>query len=226
MNEPVLKDEELMLLKKRAKTLGIKHHPSIGLAKLKVKVNSALAKDTAPRNDTEPVLNTPVEPAHEAIVSTVANDMPKRPQMAAKVAPMPPINRPAKTARQLKNEQQQRQRKEAMKLIRIHVTCMNPNKKNWEGEMFTVSNSVIGTVKKFVPFNNPEGWHVPMIIYKAMIEKNCQIFQSVKGKNGRNTKRAKMIKELSIEIMDPLTKTELNELAIRQARAGSIDTEE
>jgi len=196
---------ELDLLKKRAKMMGISHHPSIGADTLRNKLDTALAFNT--EADTQ-------ELEEEAIVE------PQTPAPATKATM--PIKRKAKTAKQLKNERHQRLRKESARMIRIHVTCMNPNKKGWEGEMYTVSNSVVGTFKKFVPFNNPEGWHVPMIIYKMMKERECQIFQTVKGEKGRKVKRGKIIKELAIEIMDPLTRTEMSELAIRQARANTV----
>lgn len=110
---------------------------------------------------------------------------------------------------------QQRLRNEARKLVRVVVTCMNPFKREWEGEVFTVSNSVVGTHKKFVPFNNEEGWHVPQIILNMMEERQCQVF-TTKGK----TKSGKLIKEFAIRYLDPLTVDELKDLAQRQAMAA------
>ena len=41
---------------------------------------------------------------------------------------------------------------------------MNPTKKEWEGEIITVSNALVAvTVKKYIPFAAEDGWHVPQI---------------------------------------------------------------
>ena len=127
------------------------------------------------------------------------------------------------SAEESENAARYRLRQEALELIRVRVACMNPNKKEWEGEMFTVGNSLIGTQKKFVPFNNDEGWHIPRIIYNMMLERECQIFVSVKDSRGNTTRKGKLIKEFAIEVLPPLTAEELEELARRQAMAKSID---
>ena len=111
---------------------------------------------------------------------------------------------------------------EATKLVRIRVTCMNPAKKEWEGEIITVGNAGVGTYKKYIPFNADEGWHVPNIIYQALQERQCQVFVSSKTKNGVTIRQGKLIKEFAIEVLPPLTEEELKDLAQRQAMAKSI----
>jgi len=121
-----------------------------------------------------------------------------------------------------KLEMQARLRKEASKLIRVRITCMNQNKKDWEGEMFTVSNSLVGTLKKYVPFDNAEGWHVPQMMLNMIKERKFQSF-STKKVNGVKIREGKIVPEFSVEIMEPLNKEELGKLADRQAQANSID---
>ena len=116
-----------------------------------------------------------------------------------------------------------RRRKEANELIRIRVTCMNPNKREWDGEIFTTGNSTLGTLKKYVPFNADEGWHVPRAIYNQIIERQCQIFVTKKDSRGNTTKEGKLIKEFAVEVLPNLTVEELEELARKQAMARSID---
>ena len=111
---------------------------------------------------------------------------------------------------------------EASKLIRIRVVCMNPAKKDWEGDIFTVGNSIVGTFKKFVPFNNDEGWHVPNIIYQHLIQRECQVFVNVRDERGNTHRKGKLIKEFAIEVLPPLTEEELAELARRQAMAAGV----
>lgn len=121
------------------------------------------------------------------------------------------------------NQKRNRLKKEALALVRIRLTCMNPAKAEWEGEIFTIGNALIGSVKKFVPFNADDGWHVPAIILKQLQERQCQVFVSAKDARGNNVRRGKLIKEFAIEILPPLTKTELDELARRQAMSKAID---
>jgi len=115
-----------------------------------------------------------------------------------------------------------RLRKEATRLIRVRVTCMNPGKKDWGGEIFTASNSVIGTIKKYVPFDNDEGWHIPVIIYNMIKERKCQLFRKVKDSKGSNITSTKLISEFAVEKMDNLTSKQLEDLAQRQTISGSV----
>jgi len=121
-----------------------------------------------------------------------------------------------------RKERDARLRREATKLVRIRVTCMNPNKKEHEGEVFTVSNSVVGTIKKYVPYNNDAGWHVPQMILQMMKERQCQIFYTVKNERGQKVRKGKLIKEFAIEILDPLTSKEITDLAKEQAMSHNI----
>ena len=133
-------------------------------------------------------------------------------------------NEDTKDSKPTETEAQKRLRlmQEATKLVRIRVTCMNPAKKEWEGEIITVGNAGVGTYKKYIPFNADEGWHVPNIIYQALQERQCQVFVSSKTKNGVTIRQGKLIKEFAIEVLPPLTEEELKDLAQRQAMAKSI----
>ena len=120
-------------------------------------------------------------------------------------------------------EKRKRLKAGALKLIRIRLTCLNPAKKEWEGEIITVGNSLIGSVKKFVPFNADDGWHVPHVIYEQLKERQCQVFYTATDARGNKVRKGKLIKEFAIEVLPPLTKEELEELARRQAMAKAID---
>jgi hypothetical protein len=119
-------------------------------------------------------------------------------------------------------QRRQRMKKEAHRLVRVRVTCMNPAKKEWDGELFTVGNNLVGSISKFVPFNADEGWHVPHILLEMLQARQCQVFATTKTVNGISIRQGKLIKEFAIEILDPLTPEELHDLAQRQAMAGSI----
>ena len=129
---------------------------------------------------------------------------------------------PTKVVKEEETEAQlnNRKRLEATELIRIRVTCMNPQKKDWDGEIFTTGNAIVGTIKKYVPFNADEGWHVPRMIYQQMLERQCQVFYTVTNRNGVKTRAGKLIREFNIEVLPPLTVEELKEIAQRQAMAA------
>lgn len=195
--------DELESLKKRAELLGIAYHPNIGLDKLRNKVNNKLNANTPqPREEPAPISTAPKSTV-TSITPTAAN------KERANKETIPQRNA--------------RLNREAAKLIRVRVTCMNPNKKDWEGEFITVSNSVVGTHKKYVPFNIQEGWHVPNIIYQALRERKCQIFVTEQGPQGHKQRKGKLINEFAIDVLTPLTPAQLKELAQQQAMAGSID---
>ena len=108
---------------------------------------------------------------------------------------------------------------EGLKLVRVRITCMNPAKKEWEGEIFTVSNNAVGTVKRYVPYNNEDGWHVEQILLNQLRERQCQIFVTDKDSRGNKIRKGKLIREFAIEVLEPLTEEERHELAQRQAMA-------
>lgn len=114
-------------------------------------------------------------------------------------------------------------REKAMKLIRVNVSCKNPNKKEWQGEIITGGNAIIGTVKKFVLFN--EAYHVPQIIYNTMKERKFQRFYK-KRVNDKEVTKSKLVPEFDITLLDPLSEEELRDLAQRQAMSGSTKEED
>lgn len=185
-NDEVLVQDELTTLKARAQMLGLSFHPSIGLEKLREKVNAATTGAV------------PEEPVAKAVPQVVVPETPAQIRVRLK--------------------------QDAMRLVRIRVTCMNPAKSEWDGEIMTTGNAVVGSVKKFIPFTGAEdGWHVPYIMYEQLRDRQCQVFSTVTDSRGNKVRRGKMIREFAIEVMPQLTPAELAELAQRQAIAKSID---
>ncbi len=133
-----------------------------------------------------------------------------------------PIVKVVKAVEETVNQKRVRQKQEALALVRIRVTCMNPAKKEWDGEILTVGNATVGSVSKYIPFNADEGWHVPNIIYQVMKDRMCQTFYAAKDARGNNIRKGKLIKEFAIEVLDPLTEAEIKDLAQRQAIAKTV----
>lgn len=122
-----------------------------------------------------------------------------------------------------KAEERKKAKLSAEKLVRIRITCMNPAKKEFPGEIFTVSNKLVGTQKKFIPFTgHEEGYHVPQMILNVLKERKFQQFTNVKLPNGDISRKGKLVKEFAIEILPPLTQAELKDLAKAQAAAGGV----
>ena len=122
-----------------------------------------------------------------------------------------------KTKGQIKAEQI----KEAKRLIRFRVTCMDPSRKGWKGDYFTVMNSTFGTIKRYVPFNLI--WHAEKAILKQIKRKKRQEFYEVPGKFGTKRKLSRMVPMYAIEELPQLTTEELKELATQQALNRSIE---
>ena len=130
---------------------------------------------------------------------------------------------PKKAAVETAGQRRNRLRKEAGALVRVRVTCMNPNKREWQGEIFTVSNAVVGTFRNYVPFNIEDGWHIPEIIFQQVKARKCQVFKTVNGPRGEKIRKGTLIPEFSVDVLTPLTDKELSDLAKRQAMAGGIE---
>jgi hypothetical protein len=109
-------------------------------------------------------------------------------------------------------------RNQASKLVRVRIACMNPNKKEWEGEIFTVQNDYF-TFKKFVPFN--VDWHIPQMMLNMIKERKHQIFRDRKDQFGRTITTGHLVPEFTIEELPPLTQEELKDLAIMQAKRAN-----
>jgi hypothetical protein len=180
--------DELTALKARADMMGVSYHPSIGLEKLREKVNAAVAGE---KDEPE----TP-EPSAAAVINT---------------------------AKETEGQKTKRLKDDAARLVRIRLTCMNPAKSEWPGEIISVGNARVGSFSKFVPFNADEGWHVPNIIYKALVDRQCQVFVTTADARGNKTRKGKLIREFAIEILPELTGEELHDLAQRQAMSGAIE---
>lgn len=114
-------------------------------------------------------------------------------------------------------------RNEQTKLVRVIVYNNNINRKEAEGDFFTIRNGVVGTVTKYVPYGNEEGWHVPKALLDVIREKKYQIHVKDKSVQGVDTLRGRSVPEFTIKELPPLTEKELKDLATRQAMAGNID---
>jgi len=113
--------------------------------------------------------------------------------------------------------------KRAMKLTRVVVVPNDSTMANYPGLIFTVGASGINNgqmIKKFVPFNNEEGWHVPQIILDQIQNAQMQKFKTVTRANGEKVLEPYNAKKFNVQILPPLNKEELETLAAANKAAG------
>lgn len=113
-----------------------------------------------------------------------------------------------------------------MRLVRCRIYNMDPLKKDKPGDIFTVANRYLGTVRKFIPYGEQTdgGYHIPYCLYKLLKSRK---FVQIKVKKdpdnpGREIVTTREVREFNIEVLDPLTKEELKDLAQAQLAAGTV----
>ena len=117
-------------------------------------------------------------------------------------------------------------RLEQMRLVRVRITCLDPKKKDLPGEILTVANEYLGTVRKFIPFGEvtDDGYHIPYCLYKML---DARKFLNIRTFKDRRTGIVRVesgyVKEFALEVLDPLTPAELAKLATAQKAAGSVE---
>lgn len=115
---------------------------------------------------------------------------------------------------------------EQMKLVRIRVTNLDPKKKDLPGEVITVANEHLGTVRKFVPFGEvtDDGYHVPYCIYRFMENRKFLNIRIVKDRRtGQERVESNWVKEFALEVLPQLTPQQIANLKTAQIAAGSVD---
>ena len=117
----------------------------------------------------------------------------------------------------------QTKEKLAMKLVRVVVTPNDPNMANYPGLIFSVGASGLNNgrmIKKFVPFNNEEGWHVPVILLNQIENGQMQKFRTVTRANGEKVLEPYLTKKFNVRILDPLTGEEVEKVLAASKAAG------
>ena len=188
--------DELTLLKERAKVMGIPFSNNISLETLRKRVADKMeGKDEAPE------------------VNALTGD----PEIAQALVTKPLDPKANAVAlRKLMHATQMRQ-------VRVRVTNMDPKKKDLPGEIWTVANEYLGTVRKFVPYGEQtdDGFHIPYCLYRLLDSKRFLHIRDVKDRTTGIVRQDKVwAKEFSLDVLPMLTQGELDRLAAAQAAAG------
>ena len=114
---------------------------------------------------------------------------------------------------------------EALKLVRVRISCMNPQLAKLGSVIITTGNEYTGTVRKVVFFGEKteNGYHIPQIILNVLQRRKFQQIVEERGHQGHMVPRARWMKEFNIEILPSLTQKELNALKDRQLATNAID---
>ena len=157
------------------------------------------------------------------LASTLADVRTKEYKEDTKTSDLTDPSEAAKAAKAKHLAAMQTTEKRAMKLIRIVVTPNDPNMANYPGLIFSVGASGLNNgqmVKKFVPFNNEEGWHVPVILVNQIESGKMQKFKTVTRANGEKVLEPYLTKKFNVRILDPLTREEVKKVVAASKAAG------
>lgn len=201
------KVDELTMLKDRARLMGITHSNNIGVEALRDKIAAKLSEtsdegdDEEEEEDTQPTSNVTGEDPQKA--SLVLNPNPNK-----------------------KLTLREYQLQEQLKLVRVRITCLDPKKKDLHGEILTVANEFIGTVRKFVPYGEytDNGYHIPYCLFEHLREREFLNVRTRKGKHGTTVVERGYVREFAIEVLPPLTQEDLAKLSASQMAAGGLDS--
>lgn len=116
--------------------------------------------------------------------------------------------------------------KEATKLHRVIVNCLHPDKRDLKVEVIAVGNTKYGFVNRAIYLGTP--WHVEDILYKYLKEKKYyKIEVNTKTVNGAKIRERKAVptNEYDVQDLPPLTKEEIEQLALDQSASGRLKDE-
>jgi hypothetical protein len=195
-----MQDLKLLHVRQEADALGIKWHHKHKIETIQKKIDDFHegVGDEVPEEVPSPLVEQPVRSKDQERF------------LAKPVVPM--------TEKQYLAEKRREDRRKVSSLIHCKITCLNPDKRNWNGEFISVGSAKLGTWKKYVPFDG-RPYHLPKIIYDMLKEKKCTLMQNGVDSRGRKAKIPTQINEFNIEVLPPLSKEELDELRVHQARA-------
>ena len=174
---------------------GVTLHPATGVPKLKQLLKEVL--DGTYKGTQKPV---DVKKITKPVIKPVVNLAPKVPELTRE--------------------------ERAMAMVRIIVSPNDPLLASQPGMIFTVGSSKLfngRAVKKFVPFNNEHGWHVPQCIYENIIAAEMQKFKQVKLPNGVHHHVAYIAPKFNVRVLPPLSKEEMSRLADAQKARGGLE---
>jgi hypothetical protein len=102
----------------------------------------------------------------------------------------------------------------AKRLRRVMITCNDPQKADQSGDIISVSNGEVGSLRFYFHFNKP--WHVPEIVLETL--KESKLFLHSSRKDGREIV-TREVPRYNIQYLDPLDEKQRERIAAKQAAA-------
>ena len=194
--------DELNMLKQRARMMGITFSNNIGLDALKEKIR--IHQEGGNQNDED-----------------------KTDELGDGVNIVPPaLQDPSQPTRKKPLNLRQQIIQDNMRLVRLRITCLDPKKKDLPGEVLTVANKYLGTVRKFIPFGEvtENGYYVPYCLYKMLKARKFLNIRTFRDRRNQNQIRVEQqwVPEFALEILPNATPEELQKLAAAQSAAGGL----
>lgn len=208
---------ELDVLKQRARMMGVEFSNNIGVETLRERIRAKAEEQSNATAAPAPALFDP------ALIPAATQQA----GFQADTSGGPALGFEPKLAKPLTLRQYLQ--REHMKLVRVRITNLDPKKKNLPGEVFTVANEFLGTVRKYIPYGevSDDGYHVPYCIYRELESRRFLDIRTFKERANGNKIRVEQrwAKEFAIEVLPHLTPTELKQLAVAQmAEVGDTTT--
>ncbi|RUX60165.1 hypothetical protein [Mesorhizobium sp. M7A.F.Ca.CA.002.12.1.1] len=221
----------LDMLKSRARLMGVTFSNNISVEALKKKIDAKLSDDSQADDEVQEEANLSALDANLGTVTSGVTAGVTAEQIAAAqavlaAAGLAPAAAPAKvSAGAPVKSLRQLQMQEQMKLVRLRITNLDPKKKDLPGEILTVANRFIGTVRKYIPYGEvtDNGWHVPYCLYTMMKDREFLNIKVTKNNKSQEVVETRWVREFSLEVLEPLTQVELARLAAAQAAGNNID---
>lgn len=116
----------------------------------------------------------------------------------------------------------------AKQLVRVSVQCVNPAKSDLQSDLYTVYSSSIGRISQVIPYQAPDGHHMPRALANFLREKTFVGFRPTHKKAHENgvDREHYEIPEFIIRDLPPLTAQEFNRIVQRQDRQQAINVDE
>lgn len=217
--------DELAFLKQRADLMGLTYSNNIGVDALRAKITAKTEAENSSSDDDEIETSDEPEVVEDPDYEAEADAPAPISKEHDNVTGLNPDDAASYTKPRNKNKKMSARAyvmREKTKLVRLRITNLDPKKKDLHGEVLTVANSYIGTIRKFVPFGEQtdNGFHVPYCIYELLRDRRFLNIRTRKGKFNTPIVEQIWAKEFALEVLPPLTPEELNKLSMTQQAAG------
>lgn len=204
---------EFEMLKSRARMMGIEFSNNIKIDTLRARIDAKLDGVEDPA-------------AADEVAADAASGLNPLAMGAASISTLPGAPAVAEGVVAPKMTFREEIIAENTRLVRVRITNLDPKKKDLPGEVITVANEYMGTISKYVPFGEvtDDGYHIPYCIFMMLdARKFLDIRTSRDPKTGSPKVTTRWAREFSIDLLDPLTQEQLDQLAQAQLAAGSIE---